>query len=90
MFKKKVNKVKSPQSFDANSKKTDSKQNHEQQKIAYYNDFQSVDANNETKENNAYNDYYENNQTVNNQPYNEYFLIRRHNDYVSGSLKFIK
>ena len=24
------------------------------------------------------------------QPYNEYFLIRRYNDYMSGSLKFIK
>ncbi len=82
MFKKKVNKVKSPQSFDANSKKTDSKQNHEQQKIAYYNDFQSVDANNETKENNAYNDYYENNQTVNNQPYNEY---QDYNEYQNNN-----
>ena len=24
------------------------------------------------------------------QPYNEYFLIRRYNDYMSGTLKFVK
>lgn len=57
MFKKKDKKAKTLQSFESNNQKTDAKNNAEQQKIAYYNDFQSVDTN-EASESNVYNDYY--------------------------------